>query len=106
MRERWVKKYIIFLLVVIQIFTLTIPVNADNVKNCYTHERIYTDTTVIPMYIPHPCHSGISHAYCYYYSCIYKSCGCWFDRYQCCCGELMPYRYIDVYYCDIHSRLK
>jgi len=90
---------------------ITISVNAGDfshsIDTLHIHnDNFMLDSSISPMYIPHPCHSGISHAYCYYYSCIYKSCGCWFDRYQCCCGELMPYRYIDVYYCDIHSRLK
>lgn len=94
------KKYIIFLLVVIQIFTLTIPVNADNVKNCYTHERIYIDTTVIPMYIPHPCHSGISHALCEWEAYDLIQCGCRTIIWYCCCGLKMRSAFIP---CNDHG---
>lgn len=101
------KKHIIFISVIIIILVIAIPVNADDmsyhIDNLHIcNEGFSLDNINMPMYIPHPCHSGISHAYCYYYSCISKSCGCYFDRYQCCCGELMPYRYIDMYYCDVH----
>lgn len=55
---------------------------------------------VAPMYVPHTCHSGTAHRNCYLDYTMYYDCGCVTEKYNCCCGKVMPS--VLVYYCGGH----
>lgn len=99
------KKHTIFILVIVMIFTIVIPASADdmsdNIKRINTINGILsTNTMITPMYIPHPCHSGISHALCEWESYDLIQCGCSTTIWYCCCGIKMRSAFLP---CDDHG---
>ncbi|WP_427340338.1 hypothetical protein [Caloranaerobacter sp. DY30410] len=100
------KRTLVVLLILLLIIGSTSLIYAvDDVQNNHeTHEHENEKDTVNPTYIPHPCHSGISCAYCDRYCIVTRSCGCEYHLYKCCCGKEMPLRVKDlVKLCPTHA---
>lgn len=88
-----------FLFIMVLVLSMILPVCTDTIY-AYNNSLIYI---VGPQYtVIHICHTGTTHKYCEYYSTTYKSCGCSFERYKCCCGQLMPLSFEHIYFCDEH----